>query len=90
MECGCFNQTASLTVQLFVVVGLPEENRNTMYVRKYGGRPSWRCHVIGRSNWAKGRDPSGSWVQYPNPAVSMIPRHARCNILTHYCVAILL
>ena len=26
------------------------------------------AHGIGRSNWAKGRDPSGSWVQYPNPA----------------------
>ena len=26
------------------------------------------AHGIGHSNWAKGRDPSGSWVQYPNPA----------------------
>ena len=25
------------------------------------------AHGIGRSNWAKGRDPLGSWVQYPNP-----------------------
>ena len=25
------------------------------------------AHGIGRSNWAKGRDPSDSWVQYPNP-----------------------
>ena len=25
------------------------------------------AHGEGRSNWAKGRDPSGSWVQYPNP-----------------------
>ena len=26
-------------------------------------------HCYGRSNWAKGRDPSGSCVQCPNPAV---------------------
>ena len=31
------------------------------------------AHGIGRSNWAKRRDPSGSWVQYPNPAVPSIP-----------------
>ena len=35
------------------------------------------AHGIGYSNWAKGRDPSGSWVQYPNPAAPLIPRHAR-------------
>ena len=35
------------------------------------------AHGIGRSNWAKGRDPSGSWVQYPNPAVPTAPRHSR-------------
>ena len=35
------------------------------------------AHGIGRSNLAKGRDPSGSWVQYPNPAVPSIPRHSR-------------
>ena len=27
------------------------------------------AHGIGRSNWAKGRDPAVLWVQYPNPAV---------------------
>ena len=27
------------------------------------------AHGVGHSNWAKGRDPLGSWVQYPNPAV---------------------
>ena len=37
-------------------------------------------------NWAKGRDPSGSWVQYPNPAVLSIPRHSRWFILTHVSV----
>ena len=31
-------------------------------------------HGIGRSNWAKGRDPSGSWVQHPNHAVPSAPR----------------
>ena len=41
------------------------------------------AHGIGRSNWAKGRDPSGSWVQYPNPAVPTAPRHSRWIILTH-------
>ena len=35
---------------------------------------------IGRSNWAKGRDPSGSWVQYPNPAV---PTHAGSYLRTN-------
>ena len=40
-------------------------------------------HGIERSNWDKGRDPSGSWVQYPNPAVPSIPRHARWIILAH-------
>ena len=42
-------------------------------------------HWYGRSNWAKGRDPSGSWVQYPNPAVPAIPRHSRWIILVHSC-----
>ena len=32
------------------------------------------AHGIGRSNWAKGSDPSGSWVQYPNPAVPSTDR----------------
>ena len=41
------------------------------------------AHGIGRSNWAKGRDPSGSWVQYPNPAVPTAPRHSRWILLTH-------
>ena len=31
----------------------------------------------------KGRDPSESWVQYPNPAVPTAPRHSRWNILAH-------
>ena len=43
------------------------------------------AHGVGRSNWAKGRDPSGSWVQYPKPAVPLIPRHSRWTVLTH-CV----
>ena len=34
------------------------------------------AHCYGRSNWAKGRGPSGSWIQCPNPAVPSIPRHA--------------
>ena len=43
------------------------------------------AHGIGCSNWAKGRDPSVSWVQYPNPAVPWIlPRHSPCIILAHY------
>ena len=41
------------------------------------------AHGIGRSNWAKGRDPSGSWVQYPNPAVPLIPRRSRWIIQAH-------
>ena len=41
------------------------------------------AHGIGHSNWAKGRDPSGSWVQCPNPAVPSIPRHSRWIILMH-------
>ena len=41
------------------------------------------AHGVGRSNWAKGRDPSGSWVQYPNPAVPTAPRHSRWIILPH-------
>ena len=41
------------------------------------------AHGIGRSNWAKGRDPSGSWAQYPNPTVPPAPRHSRWIILTH-------
>ena len=44
------------------------------------------AHGIGRSNWAKGRDPSGSWVQYPNPAVPFIPRRSRWTGLAHLCV----
>ena len=43
------------------------------------------AHGIGRSNWAKGRDPSGSWVQYPNHAVPSIPRHSRWVIRVHLC-----
>ena len=35
------------------------------------------AHGIGRYNWVKGRDPSGSWAQYPNPAVPSIPRNSR-------------
>ena len=31
------------------------------------------AHGIGCSIWAKGRDPSGSWVQYPNPAGTIGP-----------------
>ena len=41
------------------------------------------AHGKGRPNWAKGRDPSESWVQYPNPAVSTAPRHSRWNVLAH-------
>ena len=41
------------------------------------------AHGKGRSNWAKGRDPSESWVQYPNPAVPTAPRHSRWNVLAH-------
>ena len=39
------------------------------------------AHGIGRSNWAKGRDPLGSWVQYPNPAASLMPRHSHRLVL---------
>ena len=46
----------------------------------------WFFCGIGRSNWAKGRDPSGSWVQHPNPAVPSAPRHSRWNILVHFRV----
>ena len=42
------------------------------------------AHGKGRSNWAKGRDPSESWVQYPNPAVPAAPRHSRWNVLMHF------
>ena len=42
------------------------------------------AHGIRRSNWVKGRDPLGSWVQYPNPAVPSIPRHSRWIILVHF------
>ena len=42
------------------------------------------AHEKGRSNWAKGRDPSESWVQYPNPAVPTAPRHSRWNVLVHF------
>ena len=42
------------------------------------------AHGIGRSNWAKGRDPTGLWVQYPNPAVPSAPRHSSWNILVHF------
>ena len=41
------------------------------------------AHGFGRSNWAKDRDPTGSWVQYPNPAASSIPRHSRWVVLAH-------
>ena len=41
------------------------------------------AHVIRRSNWAKERDQSGSWVQYPNPAVPTAQRHSRWITLTH-------
>ena len=41
------------------------------------------AHGIGHSNWAKGRDPSGLWVQYPNPAGPTAPRHSRWIILMH-------
>ena len=41
------------------------------------------AHGKGRSNWAKGRDPSESWVQYPNPAVPTAPRHSRWHVLVH-------
>ena len=41
------------------------------------------AHGIGRSNWAKGRDPSGSWVQYPNPAVPTAPHHELWITLTY-------
>ena len=40
-------------------------------------------HGIGCSNWAKGRDPLGLWVQYPNPAVPTALRHARWFLLAH-------
>ena len=40
-------------------------------------------HCYGQSNKAKGRDPSGSWFQYPNPAVPSILRHSLWIILTH-------
>ena len=54
-----------------------------MYVCMYRGRPSWRCPWDQAFQWAKWSDPSGSWVQYPNPAVPSIPRHARWFILAH-------
>ena len=41
------------------------------------------AHGIGRSNWAKGRDLSGLWVQYPNPVVPSIPRHSRWTVLAY-------
>ena len=41
------------------------------------------AHGKGRSNWAKGRDPSESWVHYPNPAVPTAPSHSRWNVLAH-------
>ena len=40
------------------------------------------AHGKGRSNWAKGRDQSDSWVQCPNPAVPSIPLHAHWPVLT--------
>ena len=40
------------------------------------------AHGIGRSNWAKGRDPSGSWVQYPNPAVSTAVSYTHLTLPT--------
>ena len=43
------------------------------------------AHGIGHSNWPKGRDPSGLWVQYPNPAVPLARRHSHWIILTHSC-----
>ena len=33
----------------------------------------------------RGGTPSGSWVQYPNPAVPTMPRHSRWIILAHLC-----
>ena len=47
------------------------------------GRPLWRCPWLQALTWAEGRDPSGSRVQYPNPAVPSIPRHSRWIILVH-------
>ena len=41
------------------------------------------AHGIERSNWTKGRDPSGTWVQYPNPAVPSIQRQSSWIILAH-------
>ena len=32
------------------------------------------AHCYGRSHWAKGRHPSGSWVQCPDP------QHHRCRV----------
>ena len=67
-----------------------KSNDNTKLVKKclflknghvcmYRGRPLWNYPLL----LAKGRDPSGSWVQNPNPAVPTIPRHSRW--LTHLC-----
>ena len=42
------------------------------------------AHCYRWSNWAKGRDPSESWVQCPNPAAPLMPRHLRWIILTHF------
>ena len=47
----------------------------------FRGRPRGDAHEIGHYNWAKARDPSGSWVQYSNPAVPLIPRHSRWTVL---------
>ena len=38
---------------------------------------------IGRSNWAKRRDPSVSWLPYSNAAVPSLALHARWIILAH-------
>ena len=43
------------------------------------------AHGIGNSNWAKGRDPLGSWVQYPSPAGTIDTTSLMLIILAHLC-----
>ena len=44
------------------------------------------AHGRGRSNWAKERDPSGSWVQYPQPRGHHWSRVMHADMLSHTIV----
>ena len=62
------------------ILTVPGRKNQRLYVCMYRGRLLWNC-PWNRAIQLGLSDPSGLWVQYPDPVVPSTPRHARWIIL---------